>query len=240
MKLLNFTSLLLSAFCVFSANAATSLEMPIDILEEPNYAQTRYAISHENCKLMWIVRAGQAPSFFVREMRACNAQPHGTELLLQLRSQLLSAVQQGRPAQQSIAATEPGLAQASAIAARPLSALRSLSMGSLEQMPHWQLALQQALAADVGWRTARSKLGRGQSNLALEKRLIEIANRDGVFADLAKIFENTGYTLRLRNIEKLRFLPDGRVMDCQLFFMLIPPAQAQSEPAKERSNEVQR
>lgn len=98
MKLLTFTSLLLAAFCALTANAATPLESPIDILDEPNYAQTRYAISHENCKLMWIVRVGQASSFFVREMRG----------------QLLSAVQQGRPVQPSADAIEPGLAQASA------------------------------------------------------------------------------------------------------------------------------
>ncbi len=236
MKLLSFSCLLLSVFCCLTntANAASALETPVDILDEPTYGQTRYAISGDNCKLMWIVRATQAPSFFVREMRACDVQQHGADMLVQLRAQLLSAVQQGRAAQQSASA------DASAIAARPLSEMRSLSMGSLEQMPHWQQALQQALAADVGWRVARSKLGRGESNLALEKRLIEIANRAAVFADLAKNFENTGYTLRLRNIEKLRFMLDGRVLDCQLFFILTPQAQAESVPVKERSNEGQR
>lgn len=224
MRLLSFPSILLSVFWCLTANAASHLE----ILDEPIYAQTRYAISHENCKLMWIVRAAQAPAFSVREMRACDPQQYGADVLVQLRNELLVALQQGRPAQPHASADEAVAGQGGAIVARSLSDMRSLSMGSLEQMPHWQQALQQALAADVGWRTARSKLGRNQSNLDLEKRLIEIANREAVFADLASSFGNTGYTLRLRNIEKLRFLPDGRLLDCQLFFILTVPAQAAS------------
>lgn len=237
MKLLSFSCLFLSVFCYLenTANAASRVE----ILDEPNYAQTRYAISHENCKLMWIVRAAQAPAFFVREMRACDVQQHGADVLVPLRDELLAVLQQGRAAQKLVSSDEVALAQASAIVARQLSDMRSLSMGSLEQMPHWQQALQQALAADVSWRNARSKLGRAQSNLALEKLLIAIANREAVFADLAKSFEPSGYSVRLRNIEKLRFMPDGRVLDCQLFFVLTPLTQAGSRPAIERSKEGQ-
>ncbi len=221
MKHLALSSLLLSAFCCLTANAASHLE----ILDEPTYAQTRYAIGHESCKLMWTVHAFQAPAFSVREMRTCDLQQHGTTTLVQLRNELLVALQQGRPAQaapQGSAADEPAPGHGSAIVARRLADMRTLAMGSLQQMPHWHQALQAALTADIGWRTARRKLGHRQSNLALEKRLIEIANREAVFADLAQSFENTGYTLRLRNIEKLRFMPDGRLLDCQLSFTLTP------------------
>lgn len=236
MKLLSFSSLPLSLFCCVTANAASHIE----ILDEPIYAQTRYAIQRENCKLMWIVRAAQAPAFSVREMRACDVQLNGSDVLVQLRDELLAVVQQGRPAHQPASSDQASPAQTNAIVARPLTNMRSLSEGSLEQMPHWQQALQNALAVDVGWRAARSKLGSGQSNLALEKRLVEIANREAVFADLAKSFEPSGYTLRLRNIEKLRFLPDGRVLDCQLFFSVMPLAQTGSVPAIGSSKEEQR
>lgn len=218
MKLLPFVYLLLAAFCGVSANAASNLE----IHDEPHYAQTRYALSRENCKLMWTVRATQAPAFSVSEMRACDLQQYGKDVLPQLRGELLLALQSGRAGLQDGSQSDSLGKPLKPIPARALADMHSLSVGRLEELPQWQLALQQALATDPVWRAERSKPGRSQNSLILAKRLIEVANRDAVFADLAKVFEALGYTLYLRNIEKMRFLPDGRLLDCQLFFGLRP------------------
>lgn len=218
MKLFLFVSLLLTAS--LSANAASSLQ----VLDEPAYAQTRYAISRENCQVMWILPSAQTTGFSVREMRSCPPQQDGLELQVQLRTELLTAIQQDHAAPQALSGTESGLANQSKLAARRLADMRSLAMGSLEQMPHWRQALQQALAADATWRAARGKLGKGQSNLALEKILVAIANREAVFSDLNRSFAHAGYALQLRNIEKLRYTPDGSLLDCQLFFSVTPLA----------------
>ncbi|WP_338849254.1 hypothetical protein V8J88_09815 [Massilia sp. W12] len=219
MKLLctTFFCALLLSIDSMAANA----NIQVATRDEPAYGQTQYAARNGDCSLIWIVRTSQGPAFSVREMRACKSEAATSENLQLMRRELLTVMQTGtvQALAQASEITESKAHKQEKLPPRLLSDMRVLSVGRLEEMPDFRQSWQQALSADQEWQR-RISTPKAQANLALEKLLLEIANRENVFSELGKIFEEQGYRLKLRNIEKLRLHPDGALLDCQLFFSL--------------------